>query len=55
MFFAIFLLDAAGRINNEFINKIPIHLIDIITIIAIIITKILSIMVALIPLLFANA
>lgn len=43
MFFAIFLLDAAGSINNELINKIPIHRIDIITITAISITKILSI------------
>ncbi len=42
-FFAMFLLDAAGNISKELINNIPIHLIDIITIIAINTTNILSI------------
>lgn len=54
MFFAIFLLDAAGNISNEFINNIPIHLIDTITTIAINIANILSIFFVFIPLLFAS-
>ena len=45
----MFLLDAAGRISSEFISKIPIHLIEIITTIAIKITKMLSIFLVLIP------
>ena len=55
MFFAIFLLDAAGNINNEFISSIPIHLIDTITTIAINTANILSIFLVFIPLLFASA
>lgn len=54
MFFAMFLLDAAGNISSEFINNIPIHLIDIITTIAISIANILSIFFVYIPLLFAK-
>ena len=54
MFFAMFLLDAAGNISSEFINNIPIHLIDIITTIAISIANILSIFFVFIPLLFAK-
>ena len=50
----MFLLEAAGSINNEFINSIPIHLIEIITIIAINTTNILSIFFTFIPLLFAK-
>ena len=50
----MFLLDAAGNISKELINNIPIHLIDIITIIAINTTNILSISFMFIPLLFAN-
>ena len=51
----MFLLDAAGKINNELINNIPIQRIDIITIIAINTTKTLSINFVLIPLLLARA
>ena len=54
MFFAMFLLAAAGKISNELINNIPIHLIEIITIIAINTTKMLSINFVLTPLLFAK-
>ena len=52
--FAIFLLLAAGSIISEFISKIPIHLIESITIIEIVITKILSINITFIPLLLAK-
>ena len=54
MFLAIFLLDAAGKISKELISNIPIHLIDIMTIIAINTTNILSIIFVFILLLFAN-
>ena len=54
MFLAIFLLDAAGKISNELINNIPIHLIEIITIIAINTTNMLSINLVFTPLLLAN-
>ena len=43
-----------GEYNKELINKIPINLIDIITIIAINITNILSIICIFIPLLLAS-
>ena len=54
MFFEMFLLEAAGKINKELIIKIPIHLIDNITIVAIKITNKFSINCTLIPLLFAK-
>ena len=54
MFLEIFLLDAAGNIKSEFIIKIPTHLIEIITTIAIITINKSSINLTLIPLLLAS-
>ena len=54
MFIEIFLLDAAGKIINEFISKIPTHLIEIITMTAIKIAKMFSIAFTFIPLLLAR-
>ena len=54
IFLATFLLEAAGNISNEFISKIPINLIEIITIIAINTANTLSIVLVFTPLLLAN-